>query len=134
MQKLNLQKIIDQNGLDPKEVAKQMFPENKYPEMALKRVLKGEALLNSDQISKLSLLTNISISELYGLNWKASKKGDTLTLVSGDYKALLDTNSWTTRIFDSESLFHESIIHSGIMPLSKYLHAISEIVANHKAR
>ncbi len=134
MQKIDIKKIIKNNNLDTLEVAKHLFPENKYPSLALKRVIKGDAFLDSDQISKLSLLANIQIGELFGATWKSKKIGDIMTLTTGNYKAELDTMTWVTKIFDKGSLFHESIIHSGSIPLSRYLNTLNTIIVQHKTK
>lgn len=132
MQKIDLKKIIKQRELDVAQVASQLFPNNKYSRLALNRVIQGKALLNSAQISKLALIANLDISELYGIKWKSTTKGSIMTLTTGDYVAILDTRSWITKVLHKNSLFHESIIHNGSTPLSMYLSKISDIIEKHK--
>lgn len=134
MQKINLKKAIKDSGLNNSEIAKQLFPKNKYPSLALNRVIQGKAFLDSAQISKLSLLLNISISDLFGATWKSKKVGHIMTLTTGNYKAELDTQLWITKIFDKDSLFHESVIHNGSVGLSIYLSALNTIILEHKTK
>lgn len=134
MQKIDLKKIIKNHNLEFSEVAKHLFPKNKYPNLALNRVMQGVTFLNSEQLSRLSLLANVQIGELFGLNWKSKKIGDLMTLSTGNYKAELDTRSWVTKVFDRGSLFHESIIHSGSIPLSRYLTSLNSIIVEHKTK
>jgi len=47
---------------------------------------------------------------------------------SGNFRAELDTNTWVTKVFDNDSLFHESVIHSDSTPLSVYLTQLTKIV------
>jgi len=54
MKKIDLKKIIENAGLDIKETAQHLFPNNKYAKLALDRVIKGDAFLDTNQISKLS--------------------------------------------------------------------------------
>lgn len=132
MQKIDLKKIIKQRELDVAQVASQLFPNNKYSRLALNRVMQGKALLDSAQISKLALIADLDISELYGIKWKATTKGGIMTLTTGDYVAILDTRSWITKVLHKNSLFHESIIHNGSTPLSLYLSKIGDIIEKHK--
>jgi hypothetical protein len=131
MSTFNLQEIIDKQGLDAKEIAKELFPTNGYPVLALKRILKGEAFLDTEQLSKLSALTGITIGELYaGGAWKGSSAKDELIFKSGRYKAVLNTETWVTKIYKNDSLFHDKVIHGGSIALSKYLSSLTEIIDN----
>jgi hypothetical protein len=129
MRTIDVKKVIDSAGLDFKEVAAQLFPKNKYPDLALNRVIKGVNALDADQISKLALMANVPISDLFsGGEWKAVSKGKTHIFSNGDYKVELDTETWISRIFHKGSLFHESVIHSGSTPLSEYLENIDVLI------
>lgn len=132
MRTIDVKRAIEKSGLDTKEVAKQLFPGNKYPKLALNRVVSGEALLNSEQISKLALMLGVNIADLYGSQWKMESKKDVITFTSEDYRAELNTKTWVTRLFCSNSLFHESVIHSGSISISDYLKEISLIINNQK--
>lgn len=135
MQAINLKQIVKQHDLDKNELATQLFPGNKFPRVALKRVLSGDAELNASQISKLALLVGVEISDLFltgSQGWKKTSTKGVITLSTGEYKAELDTTTWITRVFCNDSLFHESIIHSGTTPLSEYLNKINLIIKTHK--
>ena len=129
MRTIDIKKVIDSAGLDFKEVATQLFPKNKYPDLALNRVIKGVNVLDADQISKLALMANVPISGLFsGEEWKAVSKGKIHVFSNGDYKVELDPETWISRIFHNGSLFHESVIHSGSTPLSEYLENIDILI------
>jgi hypothetical protein len=133
MNKIKLKELIDKQGLDTKELAEQLFPQNKYPRLALNRVLAGGAVLDANQISKLSLLTGIPINELYsGENWKAQSTKGIHVFTNEAFRAELNTETWVTKIFHKESLFHESIIHTGTMKLSEYFEQLNKIITNFK--
>ncbi len=38
MRTIDLNKIIEKRGLDPNDVAQQLFPKNKYPKLATKNI------------------------------------------------------------------------------------------------
>lgn len=129
MKTINLSEIIEKQNLDVKDVAEQLFPSNKYPKLALDRVLKGEAFLDTNQVSKLSMLTGIPIEKLYsGAEWKGSNEKGVHKFTNGDYVAELDTKTWVTKLYCNGSLFHESIIHNGTIALSAYLNELTSLI------
>ncbi len=132
MKTLNLKEIIEKHSLDVKEVAEQLFPKNQYPSLALSRIISGKALLDTDQVSKLSLMTGVPIECLYsGGEWKINTSENLMTFETGEYKAELDTEKWVTKVFHKQSLIHETIIHSGSIALSIYLRELTEVIIKH---
>ena len=129
--KIDLSKIIDENKLDKKEIAKQLFPSNQFPMMALTRIVKGEAFLNSEQLSKLSLILDVEVSALYsGADWALSSSEDTISFKKGTFTSLLCTKTFTTRLYDGETLFHEQILHKTSISLSEYTEDLNAIIKN----
>lgn len=129
MQKVDLGKIIKDHKLSKKELANELFPKNGYPVMALTRIIKGEALLDTDQISKLSSLTGVSINDLFSKEkWKQIKKAENYIFTCGDYKAILNSKDWITKIYRNGSLFHEEVIHKKTIPLSEYFDSLNSII------
>ena len=129
MKTIDLDKIIKKKKLDKKELAQQLFPGHKYASLALNRVIKGDGFLDSNQISLLSELTGIKIGNLYsGNEWDLKNDKGLIVFTSGNFRAELDTNTWVTKVFDNDSLFHESVIHSDSTPLSVYLTQLTKIV------
>ena len=130
MKTIDLEKIIKTKKLDKKELAQRLFPGNKYASLALNRVIKGDGYLDSNQISLLSELTGIPIGNLYdGNEWAMSNEKGLTVLTFDTFRAELNTETWVTKIFDNNSLFHESVIHSGTTSISAYLKALSAIIA-----
>ena len=135
MRTIKVKEIIETRGLDIKEVARQLFPKNKYPDLALKRVIEGKSVLNADQISKLALMAGLQLSELFsGENWRVFSRKGVHVFTNGEFRAELDTETWVTKVFHKDSLFHESIIHSGSISVSKYLHQLDLIINNFKSQ
>ncbi len=133
MKTIDVEKIIKTKKLDKKELAQQLFPENKHSSLALNRVIKGDGFLDSNQISLLSELTGIAIGNLYsGNEWGLKNNKGLTVLTSGNFRAELDTKTWITKVFDKDSLFHESVIHSGTTALSVYLNLLTQIIELHK--
>ena len=93
---------------------------------------KGDGFLDSNQISLLSELTGIPINELYENNdWSSESTNGLIVFTSKDYRAELNIKSNLTKVFKNGSLFHESIIHSGSVPLSEYLDKLAEVISEH---
>lgn len=131
MKAINLTRLIETKNLDVQEVARELFPEAKYPKLALDRILKNESYLNSNQISRLSLMTGIPINFLYeGGEWGEANTSSNGVIVfsAADYRAELDTNSWTTKLFHKNSIFHEAVISNPSIPLSEYLSELTSLI------
>jgi len=132
MSKIDLHKIMTATGFSKMEVAQQLFPKNSFPVLAFNRIMAGKALLDADQISKLSLMVDVPISELFkNGEWKMKSKKKNYYLTNGDFLAVLDHESGMTRLFHKNSLFHESILHSGLICLSEYLEKLNTLILNH---
>lgn len=133
MREINLGKIIKSKNLDFDEIASQLFPNNKYPKQALKRVVCGDGVLDANQISKFSLYSGIPIAELYsGAEWKSTIDKTTHVLSSGEYTAKLDTNTWTTKLFHRDSLFHTFVIHNSSITLDEYIRKLKSEISKNK--
>lgn len=129
MQKIKLKELIKKCALDEKQLAQDLFPGNSYPFLALKRVMKGLSVLNADQISKLSLLTGLSINELFiGGEWKAARADGKCVFTCGEYEAILDASNGHTKIYHNKSLFHESVFHKNSIPLGEYIESLNSII------
>jgi hypothetical protein len=129
MKEVNVKQIIADKKLDANEIAKQLFPGNKFPRLALNRVMSGGAYLDSMQLSKLAHIIGVSIDSLYNRgSWKPSHKNRQVIFTNGRYKAILDVDTSITRIYDNDSLIHDSVIHTGATPLNEYLELINKII------
>lgn len=133
MKTFDLNSIIETYNLNVQEVAAHLFPTNKYPKLALDRILKFEAFLDTNQMSRLSLMTGASINDLYAdKNWDVKSKKDILTFTHAGYKAELNTKNWVTKVYADGSIFHESVIHGGGVVLSEYLKKLNQIIKDHE--
>ena len=100
MKTVDLKNLIENYELDQKDIAKNLFPGNKYPTLALNRVLSGEAFLDTNQTSKLALIIGVPIESLYeSSKWKGKRIEATHVFTNDDYRAELDLKNLTTKIF-----------------------------------
>lgn len=133
MKVFDLNKIMETHELDVQEVARHLFPTNKYPKLALDRILKKEAFLDTNQLSRLALMIGTSVENLYSNGkWSMKTKKGILYFASDTYSAELDTSSWTTKIYADGSIFHEEVISNASVTLSEYLHNLNQIIKNHE--
>lgn len=133
MRKIDLKLIIENNELEVNEVALHLFPENKHPRLALNRVIAGDSLLDADQISKLSSMVGIPISGLFsGGDWKGKVKDNHHIFTNGDFEAHLNMRSGKTTILHKGTMYHESMIHSTMIPLSEYIKQLELIIKKSK--
>ena len=128
MKGINLRKIIEHHELDSTEIAKLLFPKNRHPLLALNRILFNKAVLDADQISRFSMFTGIPIADLYdGTGWQSRYSKGKHILTSGDYRAELDTETWSTKVFKNDTLYHEFIMHAKSITLSEYIQRLDSI-------
>lgn len=133
MQTIDLLKLIAKHKLDTNELADLLFPTNKYPRMALNRILDRTSYLDENQISKLALFIGIPISELYTNQvWKTINKKGLIIFTHDEYKAELETKTGITKLFHNDSLFHEEILHDRFIPLSEYLNKLNLLIKKFK--
>ena len=119
---IDLKGFIKDKGLNKAEIAIQLFPDNKFPKLALDRVLKGESALDANQISKLSAMTNTSIGDLFNTGgWKSSGSFGKLKFTKGEYQATFDRDTKLTSVYHEGSMVHEFIIHAESITLSDYI-------------
>lgn len=130
---INLRELIKQRGLKTREVAEFLYPDNKFPRVALQRVLDGKALLNSEQVSRLAAWLGISTDSLYKGGWSPEFEGETCILTNGNYRAELSIRTGETKVFHLGALFHEIILHDPAISLSQYVELLNAIIKNHQA-
>jgi len=131
MGKINLYKLIEDYVLDEDQLAKRLFPENKQPKMALRRVMFGDGKLDEDKIQLLSKITNIPIPDLF-MGWSGKADVGMLVFSKGNYRAELSQDSWVTRLYYRDEILCEEVIAHGLIPLKDYLDGLDDLVTKQK--
>ncbi len=136
MQTLDLKRIIKTSNLKTAQVGAVLFPDNKKPEAAIWRVTKGEAFLNSEQISKLSELLNVPIGLLFDdAAWHMSVEADRKNIIrfrAYDYYAELNTETMTTRVSFNGTVYFEEVHHEKGLGLTDYLSLLTDLIIKYK--
>lgn len=129
---MDLNLIIEKHKLDPDLLAKELFPNNKYPKIALDRVCNGVTHLDTEQAYTLSKLLGIDISELYNSeHWGASMVHDKIVFKRNNYKIVLHTETYLTDIYVNGKLTAtEKLIIDKNIKLSEYLKLVESILIN----
>lgn len=129
-QEFNITKVIELYKLDVNEVAEALFPNVRYKKLALDRVLKGEAYINTEQLQALAKLTGVLISDLFNVdNWKGSAEDGCLTFLKGDYKAKLNYNGAWLSLYKNNELIKQEMFTPN-MTLDEFIQHITELAIN----
>jgi|SRR5690625_465917 len=130
---LNLKDIIDNFQLDQDRLGRALFPDHAYPHFALRRLISGKSTLTVKQLVTIADLTGQTLDDLINKDrWKSEKvTEDTVTLVKGGYRAVLDRQTMITKIFREDTLLPETIIHSETILLKDYIKNLNKIVENY---
>ena len=131
MAKLDVNIILERYKLDFKKVAAELYPHTKFPELALKRIVKGEALLDSEQIAKLAALADVQIQALFEPVWSVrGREGEVINFEAEGYRAVLNLETWETSVFKDNSLFHTEVLSHKTVDIKEYFKTLDRIVAN----
>jgi hypothetical protein len=131
MHNIQLQKIIDLQGLDSSKLAQELFKGHKHPSMALSRVLTGKMLLNANQVAQLAELTGLPIGFIYAAGeWRGSATDKKLFFSCGEVTAERDALTLKTKLsyFHKGQPYIETLVHPSNMPAKLYLSELTEIV------
>lgn len=133
MPRINLLQIIEDFELDRQYLAKALFPENKYSNMALTRILSGEAQLEETQILKLASMLNISLDCLFNNQWSklAITNKSLLVYERYSFRAELDLENFITKVFYRDSLIYDEVLHSKSIKLTEYFEFLESIILNY---
>lgn len=135
---IQLQKIIDLQGLDTAKLAVKLFPNVKHPSMSLTRVINGDLLLRTDQLQLLSEITNIPVGFITASGqWESCGTLEEICFIAGEVTAdLTSTKSgYKTKIsyFHKGQPFVMTMLHPIEIKADVYLSQLTdEIIKNSK--
>ena len=133
MQTIDLQKIIDAKGILIKDLGKVLFPKTKYPYLAIRRIMRGEAFLSSEQVVVLSEYTNIPVNFLFNFGkWELSLSKKTMQALSGEITAELNTQTWETQLFKNDEKYLAPFKFAHSVELSTYLEHVTNLILKNK--
>ena len=101
--------------------------------MALRRIMRGEAFLSSEQVVLLSEFTGIPVNFLFNFGkWELSLSKKTMKALSGEITAELNTETWETQLFKNgeKHLKPFKFAHGGA--ISTYLEHVTNLILKNK--
>lgn len=135
MEKFSIKRVTEVYKPDLDELAKALFPTVTYPKLAFNRILKGEANLDSTQISILASYLGVSVSELFTVDdsgWHMSScTGDSrLIFTKGDYKATLYGQSLTILKCDKCIAALTFLVNKEAMSMEDFIKLLDEKITD----
>lgn len=129
----DLPKIMKRYNLDIDTIAPVLYPNVRYTKVALERVLKGEAYLDTVQIIALAEHLGILVGDLFTVSedgWrpKTDKETGALVFEKEDFVAKLNYNNTSLTIFKGgKEVYHELVLVNN-MPVTEFTEYINKII------
>ena len=131
-QKFDINKVIERYKLDVNEVAEVLFPNIRYKQSALKRVLNNEASLDTTQIEKLANLAGIVVSDLFTFeDWKGSSEDGCIIFIKGDFKAKLNYNGVYLTLFKGTDIIAKEVTAANSLSINSFINHINNLINNY---
>lgn len=128
-QTFDINKIIEYYKLDINDVAEALFPHVRYKTLALNRVLKGEAFLDTLQIEKLAKLIGVFVQDLYTFDdWKGSHEDNCMTWINGEYKVKLNYNGVYLTLIKGSKVVHQELIGPKNVSIEDFISHINSLI------
>jgi hypothetical protein len=132
MSAFNINSLISKYKLDEDTLAKELFPDNKFPKVALARITSGVSFLDTYQLSILAKITNLKISDLFiNEEWIREVSNEKIKFYKNEYRIELDLETNVSDIYYGDKLVAvETLILDKNIKLSAYLKLVNEIITN----
>ena len=130
-QTFDIKKVIEHYKLDTNEVAEALFPHVRYKTLALNRVLKGEAFLDTQQIETLANLAGILIQDLFTFDsWKGGSEEGCLTFTRDNYKVKLNYKGVFMTLTKGSQVIAQEITCPENISLNDFISHINSLIKN----
>lgn len=130
-QSFNIKKIIEHYKLDTNEVAEALFPHVRYKTLALNRVLKEEAYLDTQQVEKLASLAGVFVQDLFTFDeWKGGQEDKCITFVKGEYKVKLNYNGVYMTLTKGPQIIAQELMCTKNISINDFISHINELIKN----
>lgn len=130
-QTFDINKVIERYKLDTNDVAEALFPHVRYKSLALNRVLRGEAFLDTEQIQALANLAGTLVQDLFTFNdWKGSNENGCLTLTRDDYKVKINYNGTYVTILKGSRVIAQEITGPKHISVNDFISHINSLIKN----
>jgi len=128
MKHIDVKNLIESAGLTVDYAAKKLFPGNKYPGVAMNRVLLGQTELDASQIAALAEILNVDYNHIFRPFWHGSMpRPGIYVFVKGNCRAVLDVEANRTNIYVGDNNIAD-YIHKGSLVVKDYLKNIDTLI------
>lgn len=126
---IDVKKVVEDNNLDVAELAALLFPKNKHPKMSLDCVMRGEQLLNSEQLLAFAKYVGVPIGDLFTFRgWQIRAEPLQFTFSKGEYRAVLNQQTFMTALYHKERRTFQEIVHKSSITMSEYVARLDELI------
>lgn len=126
MASIDLELLIKDSAMSDTFIAKRLFPQNKFPSLALKRVISKEAELSESQITELTRLFGVSYEQLFKKTWSAISNKGIITFKRNGYEVILETNTGLSTVYSENKVIFEKHLYNMSIPIRGYIKKLDE--------
>ena len=132
MSQFNINALISKYNLDEDSLSKELFPNNKFPKIALARITSGVSYLDTWQLDILAKIIGISVSNLFvNDNWNKVITGNVIKFNRYNHRVELDLDTLISEIYCADKLIAvETLISDKNIKLSEYLELVNKTIVN----
>ena len=136
MSAFNITQLINTYSLNEDDLAKELFPNNKFPKVALARIISGISFLDTNQIEILARIINVQPGDLLkSQHWTSTDINiydtETITFKKNNFRVELSLKTLVSNIYSSDKLIaSETLISDKNIKLSEYLELVNRTIIN----
>lgn len=132
MNRFNINSVIENYKLNIEELAPVLFPNVKYPKMALDRVIKGEGVLDIQQVEKLAEYIGVLVQDLFSADgWKASYE-DAFTVAKGEYKVKVNYKCTYISVYKNNVCINQRILDAHSITVAEFIELLNNIIKSYE--
>lgn len=131
-QQFDINRVIERYGLNEEDVADVLFPHVRYKLMALNRIKKGEAFIDTNQLAALADLIGIFIYDLFEYDgWSTNTKDNCVTFSKGTFVAKLNYDNTFLTVYDGNVVISKMVTCKN-MTLDQFYNLLNNIINNYQ--
>lgn len=131
MTTFDINKIISLYNLDVDQLAQVLFPDVKYPKIALGRILKGEADMSISRLEKLAAYIGVKPSDLFLIDtWKDASENGYLMFKKGPFKAKVNYHGAFITLYKDGELV-EQVIPGSDMTVQDFVKFLDNLISKY---
>lgn len=125
--------VMQYYDLNPDDISQVLFPSCKYPKVALNRVLKGEANLDTEQLGLLAEHLGIFVHDLFFVSgeWKGATEDGCLVFMKENFRVKLNYKGVFLSLYHKGELIHQELnLHNMSVPV--FIEYIDSLIKKYK--